>query len=144
MLESGIGFGLGFLNFLGTVLFFMFLFGMFRMLAWGSRGGGCSGHSRKHWKSMRRHWKHQMMEHDAPLRIVRERYARGEIDREAYLDMTEALGGRPEQEVRHQEKASEWRPPFMQDRALEVARHRLAQGEITPEQFEAIRRTLQD
>lgn len=143
MLESGIGFGLGFLNFLGTVLFFMFLFGMFRMLAWGSRGG-CSGHSRKHWKSMRRQWKHHMMEHDAPLRIVRERYARGEIDREAYLDMTEALGGRPEETVKHQEKASEWRPPFMQDRALEVARYRLAQGEITPEQFEAIRRTLQD
>ncbi|GEM46809.1 SHOCT domain-containing protein [Deinococcus cellulosilyticus] len=133
MFESGIGFGLGFLNFVGTVLFFVFIFGLLRMLAFG---GPCGG--RRHWKKMK-HLRQQFGDHSNATHIVRERYARGEIDREEYQNLMAGLGVKKEEEV-----ATEWRPPFMAtDRALEVARYRLAQGEITPEEYEAIRKALE-
>ena len=133
MLESGIGFGLGFLNFVGTVLFFVFIFGLLRMFAFGGHCG-----SRHHWKKMKRH-RRFWNEETGASHIVRERYARGEIDREEYQNLMAGLGVKKEEEV-----AAEWRPPFMaSDRALEVARYRLAQGEISPEEYEAIRKALE-
>ncbi|GGJ29012.1 SHOCT domain-containing protein [Deinococcus roseus] len=136
MLESGIGFGLGFLNFVGTVLFLMFIFGLLRMFAFG---GGCGKH---HWKHKKHHMQKFWQQDSGATQIVRERYARGEIDREEYQDLMAGLGVKKEEQETVQ---TQWRPPFMgNDRALEVARQRLAQGDITPEEYEAIRKALEN
>lgn len=136
-----VGFGLGFLNFLGTILFFLFMFMLFKMIFRGMRyGGPRGGWGARGWsgRSWGRHghggWSDRS-DHDEAVTAARERFAQGEIDADAFAGIQQALASdRP--------ASDEGWSPRRHDRALQLARMRLARGEITPEEFEAVRKTL--
>lgn len=143
MAHMGYGFGLGFLNFIGTILFFVFLFGVLRMFMFGR--GWHGGHmGRKYWKRMKyaggpwaqgRDW---LKGDDGALETARERYAKGEISKEQYDAIKAGL-----ETEQAKESHEDWRGFFRRDDALEVARVRFAKGEITLEQYEAIKKGLE-
>lgn len=79
----------------------------------------------------------------AALDTARARFARGDIGTEEFQSIRRALR---EEDARQEERA--WGPPSWTrgwggDRALDIARERLARSEITPEQYETIRKGLQ-
>ena len=164
----GMGFGLGFLNLIGTVLFWVALIWTIRFFVRGgfrdggfrrryggryakwrgemTRGGhGHGGHGRGDWGRSR------PPEQDEADKLLRERLAKGEISEDEYAQLKAKLGenggsssaedgpsrygGRPEG------GPLSW---LRGDSALETARLRLAKGEITPDEFETIRRVLAD
>ncbi len=117
------GFGLGFLNFLGTILFFVAVF-------WAVKFFLLGGYRSRRWRGYRggRRWEGAEGEAESE---ARERLARGEIGEDEFnrLKSTFKRGFRGEG----------W---FGGDRALEHARMRLAQGELSVEEFETIRKAL--
>ncbi len=117
------GFGLGFLNFLGTILFFVAVF-------WAVKFFLLGGLRSRRWRGYRggRRWEGAESEAESE---ARERLARGEIGEDELnrLKSTFKRGFRGEG----------W---FGGDRALEHARMRLAQGELSVEEFETIRKAL--
>jgi uncharacterized membrane protein len=124
----GFGFGLGFLNFLGTVLFFILLVWALKLFFRGERGWSPPGRCRR--------WEHG--EGDEAMKAARERLARGGITADEFEAIKKGLGSDAPQES----------PPFeawfrRRDGALNIARLRLARGEITPDEFEAVKRALQ-
>ena len=134
-----VGFGLGFLNFLGTILFFLVLFMLFKMIFRGMRYGAArGGWSSRGWggpwgRHGHRGWSGS--DHDEAMSTARERFAEGAIDADAFAGIQRALeADRP--------ASDEGWSPRRHDRALQLARMRLARGEITPEEFEAVRKTL--
>ena len=153
MEHMGMGFGLGFLNLIGTVLFWVLLIWTIRFFVRGGfkNGNGfrgsCGGRYAKWRGDMRRRgggrpWEGQ----DEADKLLRERLAKGEIGEDEYAQLKAKLGdadhsgetgsssgGRPEG------GPLSW---LRGDNALETARLRLAQGEITPDEFETIRRVL--
>lgn len=139
------GFGLGFLNFIGTILFFVFMFKIFQMFA--GRGGSMRGcmkgmkYAGGPWmQGGRRGWR-GFEGNDGAVEAARERYAKGEISKEQYDSIKTGLGA---QEA--QESHDDWRGMrrfFKSDDALEIARVRFAKGEITLEQFEALKKGLE-
>lgn len=134
---AGFGFGLGFLNFLGTLVFFAAIFMLFSKLMRGSRlgwRGPWSCHHRSY-NSRRRH------EQDAALELARERLARSEISTEEFESIRKGLMQPSQQEGYPLEAETRW--PWQQDDALETARTRFARGEIKSEEFEIIKRALQ-
>lgn len=140
MYGHGMGFGLGFLNFLGTILFFVAVFWALRFFFRGGLHKYRHGRTTKwrEWKGSRP-WESRS---DAAEQTLRERLARGEISQDEYSRLKTQLGGnggdgngggRPEG------GPLGW---LRSDDALETARMRLARGEITADEFETLRRVL--
>jgi putative membrane protein len=108
----GFGFGLGFLNFIGTILFFVALFALIRFFIKGARYAGYRNwQGRGDWG--RNDWKPGGWKNKAPW-----------MSEKFWAD--DKGGSRPD----------------VDDEAMSVARERVAQGEITPEQFETIKQGL--
>ncbi len=131
--HMGMGFGLGFLNFVGTILFFVALIWTIKFLA---RGGSFKGfRGKRHygkWRSHGRPWESG----DEAERVMRERLAKGEIGEDEFNRLkTQAAAPSSDEES----GPLGW---LKGDRALETARLRLAKGEITPDEYSAIRRAL--
>ena len=137
MMHMGYGFGLGFLNFLGTILFFIFLFWLLKAFVFG-RG----------WRGGHRGWRHMKYAggpwgrgSDEAAETARERYAKGDISKDQYEAIKTGLGAEKSQETH--DNWRDWRGFWDRDKALEVARIRFAKGEITLEEYEAIKRGLE-
>ena len=158
----GMGFGLGFLNLIGTVLFWVALIWAVRFFVRGGfRGGRFSRGRYAKWRGemMRggysrgnrghgggRPWETQ----DEADKLIRERLAKGEIGEDEYARLKAQLGGDNSGTNGNSGNASNEheRPEggplswLRGDNALETARLRLAKGDITPDEFETIRRVL--
>jgi uncharacterized membrane protein len=147
----GLGFGLGFLNFIGTILFFIFIFMLIKFFVKGRHyAGHRNWHGRGEWNRgdwgrrgppwMNEKFWSQDKEglrpgysdaDDEAMSVARERLAQGTITPEQFetirgglkVDMSDSSGGR-----------------F--DKAVHLARLRFAKGEITAEEFEAVKKTL--
>jgi uncharacterized membrane protein len=124
----GFGFGLGFLNFLGTVLFFVLLVWALKLFFRGERG----------WTPPGRYRRWERGEGDEAMKAARERLAQGEISANEFEAIKKGLRSDAPQEG----------PPFeawfkRRDGALDSVRLRLARGEITIDEFEAVKRALQ-
>ena len=143
---AGAGFGLGFLNLLGTILFFLFMFWAFKMLfrgfryggprggAWGHKGWGGPPWSRHGYG---RHGPHAEAEsQDEAMTTARERFAQGEIDADEFAAIRQGLA------VARPAESADGSGSYRFDNALALARMRLARSEITPEEFETVRKTL--
>ena len=112
----GMGFGLGFLNLIGTLLFFGFIFMAIKFLVKGRHhANGRGDWGRGPWGPS--HWK------QGPPWMQGERQGKGNQSKEGFHPWSDdSKPGR--------------------DEALNVARERLAQSEISPEQFETIKQGL--
>ncbi len=156
------GFGLGFLNLIGTVLFWALLIWTVRFFV---RGGFRDGGFRRRYGGRYAKWRGEMTrgghgrgdwgrgrppEQDEADKLLRERLAKGEISEDEYAQLKAKLGenGSPGGNAnggtngnggRFEGGPLSW---LRGDSALETARLRLAQGEITPDEFETIRRVL--
>lgn len=162
----GMGFGLGFLNLIGTVLFWVALIWTIRFFV---RGGFKNGNFRKRYGGRYAKWRGEMTRGghghggrgdwgrgrpsggDEADKLIRERLAKGEISEDEYAQLKAKLGENGEGSSSTAEDGpsrnggrSEGGPLnwLRGDNALETARLRLAQGEITPDEFETIRRVL--
>lgn len=139
------GFGLGFLNFIGTILFFVTVFWALRFFFRGGfRGGGCGSRGRygKHWSKQRhggRGWNEQDSEAD---KVIRERLAKGEISQDEFTRLRGQVNDAPSGETNRGRPEAGPLGWLRGDDALEVARLRLAKGEINADEFEGIRRAL--
>ena len=138
----GFGFGLGFLNFLGTILFFIAVFWFVRMFVFGGRyrrGGPWSrgrGWSR---------WEHQGNGSADALKTAKDRFAQGKISAEEYETIRSRLKA-DEDNGRNGPSFpdfSNFGGGWGRERATDIARTRFAKGEITKEEFETVRRTLE-
>ncbi len=146
----GMGFGLGFLNFLGFVLFVMMVGFAIRWLARGGRRwGGCRSGA---WQTLgprgpRHGPRGSNTSADRALATARERLARGEIDAAAFEALKQALSDEDREAPTTPYGA--WQGPWhgpshgQREDPLTTARMRLAQGELTVEEFETIRAALQ-
>lgn len=151
---AGMGFGLGFLNFLGTILFILALVWVIRRIAAGGRRAGGSrrsgpcgwlgsgfghapGSSESGTLGRGGHpWAAHTPE-DTALSALRERLARGDIDVAAFKPIEQALA--PDASIPAAREVTPW---YGGDTALATLRMRLAQGEITVEQFNVTRTVL--
>jgi len=137
---AGYGFGLGFLNLIGTVLFFILVVWVIRFVlrgGFGYRGERCGG-----WRGYRRGRRYRRHRYagfgDDPLEEARSRLARGEIDAQEYERLRAALEG----------EASDREAPFERwlgggPDAVETLRLRLARGEIGVDEYERLRAALE-
>jgi uncharacterized membrane protein len=141
------GFGFGFLNFIGTILFFVLLFALARMFLRGARYSGMGrGGWGGPWMGGRhggRGWAQGMMGgwngRDDALETARERLAKSEITPEQFEAVRKGL------ETRRQRDEDQGVRGWMgggKDDALETARMRFARGEISAEEFEMIKKAL--
>ena len=155
----GMGFGLGFLNLIGTVLFWVALIWAIRFFV---RGGFRDGRfSRGRYAKWRGYMKHsggrgdwgrgggRPWEQDEADKLIRERLAKGEIGEDEYARLKAQLGGNNGSGNANGGSSGDGGRPeggplswLRGDNALETARLRLAKGEITPDEFETIRRVL--
>ncbi|MBA2667294.1 MAG: SHOCT domain-containing protein [Trueperaceae bacterium] len=127
----GAGFGLGFLNFLGTILFILAIVWTVKFFVRGGRGfGGRGPWSRRPGGGP----------DDTALHVARERYARGEISEEQYEGLRTGLRGG---DGGGTGRGPEWLP-WNRDAPTEVARLRFARGEISAEEYQALARTLRE
>jgi uncharacterized membrane protein len=150
----GLGFGLGFLNLIGTILFFFFIFMVIKFFIKGSRYAGHRGwHGRGEWN--RNDWgrrgspwmnekfwmegkegQHRGHRNDGDvddeaMSVARERLAQGEINPEQFETIKQGL------KVDMSDSSG-----GRFDKAVHLARLRFAKGEITSEEFEAVKKTL--
>lgn len=146
---GGMGFGLGFLNFLGTILFFVAVFWALRFFFRGGMHKYRHGNPGK-WREWRgryggpRPWEGRS---DGAEQTLRDRLARGEIKEDEYNRLKTQLGGNGGNGnggpngggPRPDGGPLGW---LRGDDALEVARLRLAKGEISADEFETLRRVL--
>jgi uncharacterized membrane protein len=145
-----VGFGFGFLNFIGTILFFVLLFALLRMFLRGARYsgmgrggwggpwmGGRHGWGRHGWGGMMGGWNGR----DDALETARERLAKSEITPEQFEAIKKGLETR-----RQRDEDQSWRGWMggSKDDALETARMRFARGEISAEEFEMIKKALEN
>jgi hypothetical protein len=147
-MHGHMGFGLGFLNFVGTILFFVAVFWALKFFLRGgcrSRGRYPKWRSewRRGWPGGGRPWESGSDEAD---RVLRERLAKGEIGEDEYARLKGQLGrngastgGANGGGGRFESSPLGW---LRGDDALELARLRLARGEISADEFETIRRVL--
>ncbi len=160
MEHMGMGFGLGFLNLIGTVLFWVVLIWTIRFFVRGGFRGGRFDRSRFD------RWRGDMKRSDCGRRggrgtsdeadkLIRERLAKGEIGEDEYTRLKAKLGDANSSGENGSSRTAEDGPRrnggrpeggplswLRGDNALETARLRLAKGEITPDEFETIRRVL--
>lgn len=138
---AGFGFGLGFLNLIGTVLFFIFLVFLVKTIVrggWrggrGPRGGGPEWGG-GWWGGPPRRWsgsdesRGDGWRADEALRTARERLAGGEISPQEFESLKRGLGSTVDGTSRH-------------DDAVNLARLRFARGELSSEEFEAVKKAL--
>ena len=154
---GGMGFGLGFLNFIGTILFFVAVFWALRFFFRGGmhryrHGNGKYGKWRE-WRGRYggpRPWEGRS---DGAEQTLRERLAKGEIDQDEFNRLKTQLSGNGGGNSGGNGNANGGsgggpRPEggplgwLRGDDALEVARLRLAKGEISADEFETLRRVL--
>ena len=140
----GAGFGLGFLNFLGTILFFITVVWFFRTFILGRRGryrppfGRGRGWGR--WEGYGDNGGE-----DSALRMAKERFAQGKISAEEFETIRSGLGGDEgdKRDGPNFPDLSNLGSNWGRERALDIARTRFAKGEINQEEFETVRRTLE-
>ena len=151
---GGMGFGLGFLNFIGTILFFVAVFWALRFFFRGGMHKYRHGNPGK-WRDLRgrysgpRPWESRT---DGAEQTLRERLAKGEIDQDEFNRLKAQLSGNGGSNSssgnanggnvggpRPEGGPLGW---LRGDNALEVARLRLARGEINADEFETLRRVL--
>lgn len=139
-MHGHMGFGLGFLNLLGTILFWVAVFWAVRFFI---RGGFKNGHFRSRyakWRGDGRRggppWEARS---DEAEKLLRERLAKGEVSEDEYARLKAQLGGNGSGSPRPEGGPLGW---LRGDGALETARMRLARGEITLDEFETLRRVL--
>jgi uncharacterized membrane protein len=123
----GFGFGLGFLNFIGTILFFVFIFMLIKFFVRGARYANYRGWDRgerggRGWN--RSDWGRGDWGKGAPW--MREEFWQNRKG-----------GPRPWHGDWHGDRDND-----VDDEAMTIARERLAKSEITPEQFETIKQGL--
>ncbi|MEM7737983.1 MAG: SHOCT domain-containing protein [Deinococcota bacterium] len=140
-MAGGMGFGLGFLNLLGTILFFIVLATLIRGIIHGRRYrmGGWGG-----W-SNRGHQQRTQGSDDA-LNTARERFAKGDISADEFASLKEDLAGSQAEQTSPSRPVGMGFGPFGgwgRERALDIARMRLAKGEITAEEFATVKKTLE-
>ncbi len=129
------GFGLGFLNLIGMVLFFSFIVMLIKGFAYRSSGHGPgSPRGFSLWNHTR--CGHHSLKHDNAMQTARERFAKGEVNQEEFETIKTGLA-----KDQPQEPTQPWKD-WSNDSALELARLRCAKGEITLEEFEAVKKTL--
>jgi uncharacterized membrane protein len=142
-MHDGFGF-FGFFHFLWS-LFWLFAFiWVIRFFARGmkhSRGWGNSrGWGRKMWQDFG-----QMGSQDQAMTTARERMAKSEITPEQFETIKKSLETK---KVAPDHEDHDWKERFgnwsNNDSAMNVARMRLAKGEISSEEFEMIRRALEN
>ena len=121
------GFGFGFFNFLGTLLFIILIVWVIKFFVRGGRGG-------PPWAGRSYRWRDQG--NDDALRTARERFAQGEITREQYDELRGGL------ERNGDSHGGPGRWFGSGDSAMELARMRFARGELTREEFDTIRKGL--
>lgn len=124
-------FGLGFLNLIGTLLFFGFLVFAFKMFFRGmrySKANGAPGPWNWGPSHAHRHHDHE----DEAMKLAKERLAQSDISPEDFETLKSGL------------KASAPQPGYRQDSALATARMRFAQGELSQEEFDAVKKALLD
>jgi uncharacterized membrane protein len=131
---AGFGFGLGFLNFLGTLVFFAAMFMLFSALMRGGRAGWRGPWARRGHHGRKRHRR------DEALELARERLARSEITADEFEAIRKGLNANPTHGYVPSSEAT-W--PWQHDDALETVRLRFARGELSAEDFEVIKRALQ-
>ena len=142
----GYGFGLGFLNFLGTILFFIAVVWFFRTFVLGRRGryrppfGRGRGWSR---------WEGGSSGEDSALKMAKERFAGGKISAEEFETIRSGLGSdegdkRGGPSFPDLSNLGSLGSSWGRERALDIARTRFAKGEITQEEFETVKRTLEN
>ncbi len=125
------GFGLGFLNLLGSILFFIFIFFAIKAIIYhfaghkaGYRAWGC-------------HSRYNKGTEDEAVVVARERFAKGEVTSEEFNVLKTGLG------AESNESTSNSRWGFGgRDKALGIARMRFAKGEISLDEFEAVKKAL--
>jgi uncharacterized membrane protein len=149
MYGGGFGFGFMFLHLLGNLFFLALLIGAVMFFLRGTRFAGSRGPG--NWggwsRSMRGNsWMNNFAARDGALEVARTRLAKSEITPEQFEDLRKGLEAREQAREQARAQAAErsesgfsWR----RDDALETARMRFATGEITHEQFEVIRSTLE-
>ncbi len=120
------GFGLGFLNFLGSILFFIFIFFVIKAIIY---------HFASH-KAGHRGWNCKNAEDEA-VAVAQERFAKGEVTSEEFNVLKQGLGN-----VSSESIASSGWGFGRHNKALGIARMRFAKGEISLEEFETIKRVL--
>ena len=128
----GFGFGLGFLNLIGTLLFFFFLFWVAKFVIRGVRTSSSGGAP---WSWRGRGFGRGTHGQDDALRTARDRLARSDITPEEFETIKQGLGT--------QAADSPGERFWNRDDAMTTARQRFAQGEITLEEFEAVKKSLQ-
>ena len=145
----GGGFGFGLFHLLGNLLFLALLIGAVMFFLRGARFAGRGPGNWGGWsRSMRgTAWMNNFVARDGALEIARTRLAKSEITPEQYEELRKGLEARTrENQAREAEQHNEHgfsRRDWTHDGALETARMRFATGEITHEQFEVIRSTLE-
>ena len=136
---SHVGFGLGFLNFLGTILFFLFLFWVLKTVL-RSVKHGCAGHYATHHEGASGSAPFNRLgfsggrfekpaHEDEALRTARMRFAEGVLNQADFTVVKDAL-------IKH--AATRQADGRGMDKALRTVRLRLASGEISPEEFEQV------
>jgi uncharacterized membrane protein len=150
----GFGFGLGFLNFIGTILFFIFIFMVIKFFirnaryaghrGWHGRGDGGKDNwnrgdwgrkapwmSEKFWEGKEGPRRGYGEVDDEAMNVARERVAQGEVTPEQF----ETIKGGLKVDMSDS-------PLGRHDRAVHLARLRFAKGEISLEEFEAVKKAL--
>jgi putative membrane protein len=130
------GFGLGFLNLIGMVLFFGFIFMLVKGFAFRMNG---RGYPRGFGPMTHKHCGHEGWKHNDAMQLARERFARGEMNQEQFETIKAGL--EKDQFSEMPSRPKNW--PHS-DGALELARMRFAKGEISLEDYEAIKKGLQN
>jgi uncharacterized membrane protein len=139
------GFGMfGFFHFLWS-LFWLFAFiWVIRFFARGMKYSKSWGHGRG-WGRKMWHEFGQISNHDQAMTVARERLARSEITPEQFETIKKSLETR---KISPDHNEHDWKERFgnwsNNDSALGVARLRLAKGEISSEEYEMIRRALEN
>jgi uncharacterized membrane protein len=147
-MHDGFGF-FGFFHFIWS-LFWLFAFiWVIRFFARGMKhgrgwGGSWGGDGRQWGKRMWREFGQGMDGQDEAMATARERLAKSEITPEQFETIKKSLETKkPAPEHDHDWKGN-WNNMSKGDNALNVARMRLAKGEISSEEYEMIRRTLEN
>jgi uncharacterized membrane protein len=158
----GVGFGLGFLNFIGTILFFVFIFMLIKFFVRGARYAGYRGWNRG--DSSRQGWNRGgdwgknapwMREEFWQSRKGGPRSWHGDWHGESHNDVDDEAMTIARERLAKSEVTPEQFETIKQglkvdmsdtsgrfDKAVHLARVRFAKGEITSEEFEAVKKTL--